>query len=160
ISSFPMTQATFTTSNLPIGTDHLTAVYAGDNNYLGSSSSAVTETINPPPPRPTATSLVSSPSPSLFGQSVTVTATTTASGISDLSGATDTLLVDGTPAQTASVNASGVATFHVSGLTTGNHTFEVDYSSGNSWLLPSSAVGAQTVAPATPQLSLDPVNIT
>jgi len=42
--------ATFATSALPAGTDNITATYAGDVNYAGSTSTAVVETISPPPP--------------------------------------------------------------------------------------------------------------
>ena len=42
-------QATLTTTTLPVGTDSLTASYAGDSNYTGSSSSAATVTVNPGP---------------------------------------------------------------------------------------------------------------
>ncbi len=46
--------ATFSTAALSVGTHSITAVYSGDANYSASTSSAVTETVNPvsPPPPP------------------------------------------------------------------------------------------------------------
>ncbi len=41
--------ATFTTSALPAGSDSITAVYSGDLNFTGSTSAAITETVNPVP---------------------------------------------------------------------------------------------------------------
>jgi hypothetical protein len=38
--------ATFTTSTLPNGTSTITAVYAGDTNFTGSTSTALTQTVN------------------------------------------------------------------------------------------------------------------
>ncbi len=40
-------QATFATSTLPVGTDSITAVYAGSTDYLTSTSKALSEKINP-----------------------------------------------------------------------------------------------------------------
>ena len=37
--------ATFSTSLLPVGTHSITAVYVGDNNYNGSTSPAITQTV-------------------------------------------------------------------------------------------------------------------
>ncbi len=42
-------QAQLITTALPVGTDQITATYNGDTNYVGSSSSAITETVTPPP---------------------------------------------------------------------------------------------------------------
>src|SRR5208283_3102892 len=57
-----------------VGTDSLTAQYLGDSNFAVSTSSAVSVTINPVGVA-TTTTLTSSTNPSLFGQSVTFTAT-------------------------------------------------------------------------------------
>ncbi|HXX43215.1 MAG TPA: Ig-like domain-containing protein [Candidatus Acidoferrales bacterium] len=42
-------QAQFQTTTLPVGSDQITAAYSGDGNYSSSSSSAITETVNPAP---------------------------------------------------------------------------------------------------------------
>jgi len=42
-------QAQVQTTTLPVGSDQITAVYSGDSNYSGSTSSAITETVNGAP---------------------------------------------------------------------------------------------------------------
>ena len=66
--------ATFSTSSLAVGSHSITASYGGDTNDAGSSSGAVSQTVNPDA---TTTSVSSSANPSVFGQSVTFTATVT-----------------------------------------------------------------------------------
>jgi hypothetical protein len=77
--------ATFSTSSLSLGVHPVTALYAGDSIFTGSSSTVVNETINPPVPtsltivaNPTSLSLVS-------GQSGTVALTITGNGSNPLS---------------------------------------------------------------------------
>ena len=41
--------ATLTTTTLPVGTDAITAVYSGDSNFTGSTSSALEQQVNAPP---------------------------------------------------------------------------------------------------------------
>jgi hypothetical protein len=64
-------QATLTTSSLPSGSDSITATYAGDSNYLTSTSSPLAQKVK----IATTTTLTSSLNPSLAGQAVTFTAT-------------------------------------------------------------------------------------
>ena len=66
-----VTTATLVTAKLPVGTRSLTAVYAGDGNDQGSTSAALSLKVSPDA---TATTLVASPSPSVFGQPVTLKA--------------------------------------------------------------------------------------
>src|SRR5579863_9992825 len=66
-------QATFTTSTLSVGSHSITAVYGGDNNFSGSTSSALAQAVH----ASTTTALSSSVNPSTFGQSVIFTATVT-----------------------------------------------------------------------------------
>ena len=63
--------ASFTTTNLATGSDSITAVYVGDLNFSGSTSAAVSQTVNQ---ASSFTTLKSSQNPSTFGQSVTFTA--------------------------------------------------------------------------------------
>ncbi len=64
-------QATCTTSALAVGSHTITAVYSGDGNYNGSTSAALTQTVNK---ANTSTALSSSANPSTYGSSVTFTA--------------------------------------------------------------------------------------
>ena len=66
--------ASFTTTALPVGTDSITAVYGGDLNFSGSTSSPVSEAVGKAKSYATLTSSVN---PSTFGQSLTLTATVT-----------------------------------------------------------------------------------
>ena len=68
--------ATFATTSLPVGTDAITAVYATTTDFAASTSTAVTQVVQPLPA--TTTTVTSSiGGSSVFGQSVTFTATVT-----------------------------------------------------------------------------------
>src|SRR6185503_17847710 len=67
--------ATFSTAALTVATHNLTANYGGNATYA-TSSGTDTQTVNK---AVSSTTLVSSPDPSVFGQSVTLTATVTGS---------------------------------------------------------------------------------
>jgi hypothetical protein len=62
--------ATFTTSNLPLGANSISAQYSGDGNY-NTASASLTQTVN----KATPTITVTTPGPSIFGNNVTITAT-------------------------------------------------------------------------------------
>jgi N-acetylneuraminic acid mutarotase len=64
--------AVLTTTALLGGTNSITAVYTGDANFAGSTSTAVSQVVNK---ASTTTTLTSSLNPSTYGQSVTLTAT-------------------------------------------------------------------------------------
>ena len=53
-------QATFTTSTLALGSDAITAVYAGSGNFLASSSAPLTQVVKPLPLQATTTHVASS----------------------------------------------------------------------------------------------------
>jgi hypothetical protein len=65
-------QATFTTSALTAGSHTITASYGGDGNFSGSTASLTQRVVVP-----VTLTTTSSPNPSVFGQSVTITATVT-----------------------------------------------------------------------------------
>jgi hypothetical protein len=69
------TSAALTTSTLAVGTHPITAVYSGDIDDPGSTSPALSQVVNAAAGAATSTGLVSSLNPSVFGQSVTFTAT-------------------------------------------------------------------------------------
>jgi hypothetical protein len=77
--------ATFSTSSLSLGVHPITATYAGDSIFSGSSSTVLNETINPP--APTSLTIVANPtSLSLAsGQSGTVALTITGNGSNPVS---------------------------------------------------------------------------
>src|SRR6185503_1257512 len=65
-------KATLSTSTLSAGSHTITAVYGGDANYNTSTSASITQNISK---ADTTTTVVSGTNPSIFGQSVTFTAT-------------------------------------------------------------------------------------
>jgi len=114
--------ATFSTSNLSVGSHSITAEYGGDVNFNGSTSGALLQVITKVP---TTTTLTSSPNPSRCGQSVTFTATVSASGGTP----TGTISFDdgATHLATRAVNGAGVATFSTTWLEVGTHLVRATY---------------------------------
>jgi hypothetical protein len=145
-------QAQFSVTSLPVGPNSLTAVYAGDSADTGSTSAAVTQTVN----KQTSTvTVTSSANPAPFGQSVTLTAAVSPSQ------ATGTVqFLDGsTSLGTAAVN-SGSATLSVSSLSVGDHSIVASYSGDSLDTASTSAVLTLTVnkaaSSATVTSSLSP----
>ena len=140
--------ASFTIAGLSVGTHSLTAVYSGDTNDLGSTSTVVSEVIGK---APTTTTLTSSLNPSTFGVSVTFTAT--------LSPATATGTVsfmDGSNSLFNVSSAGGIATFTTASLTGAAHSITAVYSVGDANDLTStSAVLTQTVSPANQSITFN-----
>ena len=68
------THATLTTISLQLGTHSITAVYAGDTNFSGSTSSLIMQTVTQATSS-VAVTLTMGANPSLFGQALTFTAT-------------------------------------------------------------------------------------
>src|SRR5437016_14236730 len=146
LSSTAPFRATFTTSTLAVGAHSITASYAGNANFNGSTSAVLTQTANK---AGTSTSVASSLNPSTFGQSVTFTATVTvvAPGAGSPSG-TVTFL-DGTTTLGTGTLSSGTATFTTSALAVGSHSITASYGGDASFNGSTSAVLTQTVNPVT-----------
>ncbi|MFI5165653.1 MAG: beta strand repeat-containing protein [Thermoanaerobaculales bacterium] len=118
--------ATFTTSALSVGSHSMTAMYDGDTNNLGSTSTVLTEVVGPDN---TTTTLTSSVNPSVFGQSVTFTATVAvvSPGAGTPTG-TATFVIDGISQAPVTLNASAQATLSISSLAVGSHSLTATYS--------------------------------
>jgi hypothetical protein len=99
--------AAYTTSSLAVGTHTITAVYGGDANDAGSTSSAVTETVTA---YATQTSLVASATSMNTDQELTLLTTTTSTSGGAVTG-TITYMNGTTSLGTATVGANGAATF-------------------------------------------------
>jgi hypothetical protein len=152
-----VTTATLTASALSVGTHTITASYGGDTNYNGSTSSAVTETIQK---ADTTTSLTSSVNPSTFGQSTTLSARISINGPGSNAGGDPTGTVtfyDGSsPLGTVNVTTSGgvtSATLSTNALSVGSHTLSATYN-GDGNFNGSSGSTNQTVNPASTTTSL------
>ena len=115
-------------STLAVGTHSVTATYAGNGSFNGSTSSTLTQTVNK---ADAATSVnTSSANPSVFGQAVTFTALVTAMppGAGTPTG-TVQFSVDGVNLGGPATLSFGVATSPTtSSLTVGTHTVTASYS--------------------------------
>lgn len=114
--------ATFATSALSPGPHSITAVYSGDSNNAGSTSSILTQTINL---SSTTTALASSKNPSDVGQPVTFTATVTSGGGTPPGSVTFT---DGATTLGTITLSGGVATLTTAALTLGSHSITATFS--------------------------------
>jgi hypothetical protein len=145
--------ATFTTSTLTVGTHTpITAVYAGNATFAGSTSNPLSQTVNQ---ATTTTTLGSSLSPSVFGQSVTLTATVTANppGAGTPTGTVN--FFDGvTNIGSGPLNGSGVATLATTTLTVGAHQITATYGADTNFSGSTSNILTQTVNQASTTTTL------
>ncbi len=141
-------QASFETGSLTQGTHPITAVYEGDDNFVGSSSAnTVIQTVNAAPTStdvasthvpglvgqvPTRTTVASSAPTSTYGQSVTLTATVTTTATASVtpSGAVTFFDYETNPIATVAVSTGGgaaTATLDISSLMGGHHSITATY---------------------------------
>ena len=119
-------QATFASSALSVGSHSITAVYSGDPNFIGSTSTALGQTVNKDG---STVAITSSASPSVLNQSIsfTVTVSAAAPGSGTPTG-TVQFTIDGSKFGSAVALAGGSATSgSISTLKLGNHTVTASY---------------------------------
>jgi hypothetical protein len=142
--------ATFKTSTLKVGTDSITAVYAGDLNFAASTSKADKQVVGK---ATTTTKLVSSQNPSSYEQSVTFTATVTP----EFSGTTPTGSVtfyNGTATLGTVTLRSGVAGYTTTKQAVGTGSITAQYKGSGSFDTSTSAALSQVVNPASTTTTL------
>lgn len=132
----------FVTTVLPVGTQPLTVVYAGDTNFNDSKGSG-TQTVNPA--ATSVSSLTSSVNSSVFGQSVTLS-TKISSTAGNPSG-TVSFLDGTTEIGVATLDTNGNATLTKTNFTVATHPIKVRYN----------ATGNYASTPITPTLTLNQV---
>lgn len=142
-----------TDPNPSVGTHSFSATYSGDSNNNGSTGTT-TEVINQ---SATTTTLTAAPGSSVYGQSVTLTAT-----VAEVYGsAVPTGAVDfkhgGTDLGSATLNGSGVATLSTAVLPVGTDTVTVSYS-GDTDNAVSSETATKTVTMASTTTSVSTVS--
>ena len=115
--------ATFTTSALSVGPHHLTAIYNGDGVHGTSTSSALTENIE----QPTSVAVTSSEHPSVFGDSVTFTATVTPAADGGTPPTGTVIFYSGTTVLGSQTMTGTTATITTSSLAIGTHSITADY---------------------------------
>ena len=121
-SSVSSNSAQLSTSSLAVGTHSITAKYSGDANYAGSTSTALTQTVNP---AAATISLTSTLNPAAFGQSVTFRVSVQSSSGTPTGTVT---LLDGSNSLGTTSLSSGSAQFTIGGLSVGSHSITVTYS--------------------------------
>lgn len=146
--------ATFTTSTLKVGTNSITAAYAGDSNFTTSTSKAVKQVVDK---ATTTTTLISSANPSSLGQSVTFTASVTPEFSGMPTGTVS--FYDGTTLLKTAAVSGGAAKFTTSTLTSGMHSITATYN-GSTSFDDSSASLTQTVniVPTLTSIAVAPSN--
>jgi hypothetical protein len=151
IGSAPLVNgvAAITTSSLPAGTTNVTAQYGGNSNYNPSSAPTIAQSVR----AATSISLNSSPNPSTFGNSVTLTATVSPSGASGT-----VSFYDGATLITTKTFSGTLAMVTTSVLGGGVHSLTAVYSGNFSYAPSTSAVRNHTVnkANSTTSLSANP----
>lgn len=135
--------ATFTTSELAVGTHPITAVYSGDSDFSGSTSSVLSQVITGSTTA-TTTTLTAAPNPAQADQAVTLTATVAPAPTGTLSGTVNFVDVE-TVIGNSAVNSSGVATFTTSSLAPGAHSITAAYSGDTGFSASTSAALSVTV---------------
>ena len=123
------------------GDRYITAVYEGDGNFSGSTSSVLTQTVDQ---ASTTTTVSSSSSTSVSGQAVTFTATVSNSVSGTPTGAV-TFLDGSTVLATTAVDSSSEATFTTSDLSVASHDITAEYSGDGNFTGSTSSTLTQTV---------------
>jgi hypothetical protein len=131
--------ASITTAALGVGGHSISAAYTSDTNFAGSTSAAVTQTVNL---IATATGLSSSAPNSVFGQSVTLTATVTGSPAGSVQ------FKDGAGSLGTATLIGGVATLTTSALAIGPHSITAAYVAAGNYAGSTSGTLTQTVSQA------------
>ncbi len=142
-------QALYTTSALAIGSHAISAVYSGDNNFIGSAAAAITQTVDADS---TATLLSTSASSIVTGQSVSFTATVTSDAAGTPTGTVtfeDGNTVLGTASLSWTAAGGDVATFSTSTLSVGVDSIAAVYGGDNSFAGSTSVVLNQIVSDGT-----------
>ncbi|MBV8069650.1 MAG: Ig-like domain repeat protein [Acidobacteriaceae bacterium] len=127
-------------SSLSVATHRITATYAGNQVFTGSSSPALSVTVAP---APTSTSLSSSANPSFVQQSITLTAAVTAPYREEFTGKV-TFRDGATTIATVPINGK-TATFSTSSLSVGTHNLTATYGSDANYTGSTSPVLKQIV---------------
>ena len=144
-------KATFSTSALAVGPHSITAVYGGSINYNTSTSAVLTDTVNK---AASSTTVISSHNPSLFGQSVTFTATVAAVAPGSGTPTGTVTFKNGATVLGAGTLLSGKATFSTSALTVGAHSITAVYGGSANYNTSTSAVLTETVNKAASSTKL------
>jgi ELWxxDGT repeat protein len=138
-------KAIFSTSSLALGSHTVTASYAGDANFTGSSGNDASApvVVNKASTR---TVMTSFPDPSVFGQAVSFTVAVIALFPSQGTPTGTVAFTDGTTTiGSATLNGVGRATFTIASLSRGNHAINANYAGDAKFLASSDVSFGETV---------------
>jgi large repetitive protein len=136
-------QANWTTSSLALGTSQITAVYAGDLNFAGSTSAILKQAVSKL--AATTTKTTSSPNPATLEQAVTFTATVSSADGVPTDGGSVTFKNAGATLGVGTLSG-GTATFTTSSLTAGSHPVIAIYSGNATFASSTSPTLTETVS--------------
>jgi hypothetical protein len=135
-------QAALVTSSLGAGSHSITATYIGDTNFVGSTSPALSQTVNQ---GASTIALASSANPAAAGSSVTFTATV--SGAGAVPSGSVTFKDGATTIGTGALNGAGQAVLVTSALALGTHSITAIYGGDTNFVgSTSSALSQVTVS--------------
>src|SRR6266481_3727116 len=126
------------------GTHTLTAAYSRDANYTASTSSALTETVNP---ASSSVTVGTNLNPASFGQTITLTAAVAPSISGDQASGTVTFFDGGSALGSANVS-NNAAQISVGNLALGSHSITATYSDARNFEGSTSAARSEVVNPA------------
>jgi Big-like domain-containing protein len=145
--------ATLTTTKLTVGTHSITAVYSGDANFAGSTSTALPQAVNK---AASTISVVSSANPSGLAQAVTFMAT-----VKPATSGTPTGTVtfkDGTTLIGTGTLSGGKAKLTTAALALGSHSITASYGGDANFTASTSAILTQTVKSTTSTTTASSLN--
>jgi hypothetical protein len=137
LGTAPVSRPKITVKTLAVGSHSITAVYNGNANFVASTSSVLTETVNL---APTTVTLKSSLNPARSGKSVTFTAT-----VRPKSATGTVTFMDGSTPLGIETLASGVVKYTTSSLSVGSHAITAIYSGDPNYGTSTSIVLTQTI---------------
>jgi autotransporter-associated beta strand protein len=136
-----------TVTNLPAGSDSITAEYSGDDTYGTSTSPAVVQTVNP---ASTTTTLSATPLAATAGQTVTLSVNVAPAGTgAPIPTGTVTFTSGTTTLGSAGLDTGGNAVFTTTTLPVGASTITAQYSGDSNYTASTSAAVTVTVTAST-----------
>jgi hypothetical protein len=156
LGSVPLSSgsANFKVNTLTTGTHSITAVYSGDPNFTGSTSAALSQTVNK---ATTTTTIAASPNPAALGQAVTFTAAVVSS-TGAIPNGNVTFAQGSSVLGTASLDSTGHASVTTSSLMAGNNNVTASYAGSANFLASTSTSVTEVVnkVPTTTKLASSP----